>query len=584
MSAPDRPPTIFSNAVVHTLVDGAPTAEAIAWRDGKIVAVGDEKSVREAAGGDARSIDLDGRVVTPGFVDAHHHLMAAVVGASSIDFSGEAPLTIGDVVTRIREASSQLPPESWVLASGYDEHVLAERRHPTRDDLDAAGITNPVLLMHYTHHEGIVCSRGLKVLGIDRHSSAPQGGIIVKDSKGEPNGRLVETAVSRAAQLAERSLIARDELGVLLRMKTYQDRLFEHGITRICDPTVPLETELLYGRARNEGHLDLPVVMMPIGSEGVLVPPWDRVSGPPTGEGPEDLRRGPLKLFFDGGNRCALCMTAGQALRAAASLIRNAIRVGSLGMLRTSQDVTPHWGPDRRLRTGVTYMSRDESRKLVQAACERGFAVAVHALGNEAVSRALDALGHARAQHRDVPPPRIEHASIITSDLASRAADLGVMVVSQPQFLELPIFDSMPKIPGFRMMAHRTLLDAGVHVAGSSDAPVTGFDPLAAMRAAVRRRTRSGAVLQEREAITPVEALRMYTREAAHAAGSLDVAGTLEPGKRADLSVLSHDPTSGVDALERARVVQTVLAGETVFDASERTRGSSAPAGLRDSA
>ena len=583
MSAPSRPPTVLTNAVVHTMVDGARPADAIAWRDGKVLAVGDERVVREMAGPNAHAIDMAGRTVTPGFVDAHHHFTAAVVGASAIDFTGQSPLTIADMVVQIREASTELPADAWVLAAGYDEHALEDRRHPTRDDLDAADIPNPILLMHYSHHEGIVCSRGLARLGIDRHTSPPKGGIIVKDSRGEPNGRLVETAVSRARQLAEDSLLARDELGVLLRMGAYQDRLFEKGITRICDPTVPLEMELLYRRARQEGHLDLPVVMMPIGSQGALLPPWDRVGGPPTGEGPEDLRRGPLKLFFDGGNRCALCMTAGQALRVTLGMIGGAIRSGSLGMLRTSQDVKPRWGSDRRLRTGVTYMSRDESKKLVRAACERGFSVAVHALGNDAVTRALDALGDARVEHRDVPPPRIEHASIITADLAKRAADLGIMVVSQPQFLELPIFDSMPRIPGFRMMAHRTLLDAGVRVAGSSDAPVTGFDPLVAMRSAVGRRTRSGAILQQDEGISPAEALLMYTREAARAAGSLDVAGTLEPGKRADLSVLSHDPTSGIEELERARVVQTVLAGETVFDASE-TSGARALADLRRSA
>ncbi len=570
MSAMKQSTTVFVHAVVRTMAPGSPVAEALAIREGRVLAVGDEASVRSAAGPDARIVDLGGAAVVPGFVDAHHHLGAAVIGAFAIDTSPKAVRSIDDIVAAVRDAGRTTAPGDWILASGYDEHSLAEARHPTRDDLDAAGVPNPVLLMHYSHHEGAVNSRALEVLGIDRHTADPRGGLIGRRPDGEPDGRLVETATALPRKLAEDSLVARDEDAVLQRMVAYERRLLAVGITRVCDPTVTLEMELVYRRARKEGLLTLPVVMMPIGSRGALVPPWDRVDGPPTGEGPEDLRRGPLKLFLDGGNRCALCMTAGQALRVTLGMVGRALSQRSMAMLRTSKDVKPRWGGDGKLRTGVQYMTREEASRLVGSACDRGFSVAVHALGNDAVARALAAFADARGRHRDVPPPRIEHASLITRDLTLRAADLGVTIVTQPQFVELPIFDRMPKIPGMRSLAHRTFLDAGVAVAGSSDAPVTGFDPLDGMRAAVFRRTLQGTVLQPEEAVTPAEALAMYTREAARAAGCLDVTGTLEPGKRADLVILSEDPTVSKEALERARVVETVLAGRTVHAAAPR--------------
>jgi predicted amidohydrolase YtcJ len=235
-------------------------------------------------------------------------------------------------------------------------------------------------------------------------------------------------------------------------------------------------------------------------------------------------------------------------------------------VLRDTGDLGFHLGPDLALHTGVRCFSIDDGRRIVEAACDAGFSVAIHAIGNGAVEQAIDALGRARAKHRDSPPPRIEHASIIDADAARRAADLGIAVAAQPHFITLPVFDEMPRPPGLRFLAHRTLIDAGVRVGGSSDAPVTAFEPLAAMGSAVTRRTRSGAKLHEEEALSAHEALALYTREAAYIDGSLDIAGTLEPGKRADIVVLSADPCGrGEDTFADVRVDRTILGGQTVF-------------------
>jgi predicted amidohydrolase YtcJ len=194
---------------------------------------------------------------------------------------------------------------------------------------------------------------------------------------------------------------------------------------------------------------------------------------------------------------------------------------------------------------------------------ERGYAVAIHAFGNEAVAQALDAIAKVRKLHTDTPPPRIEHAVMLDRELVQRAADLGVMVVTQPGFLEPMGELSVPELPGISALPLRSLADAGVRVASSSDGPI-GIDPLIALRAAVTRRaTPTRRVLPE-EAISPEAWLTMATREGARAAGSLDVAGSIEPGKRADLVVLSHSPLDP-GALDALRVEATLLAGELVY-------------------
>jgi hypothetical protein len=562
--------TVLDNTIVLAMVPGRAPARAIAFADGRIIAVGDGAEVTASAGPDPDVIDLAGRAVCPGFIDAHQHFSSAAIERDCVDCSPALAPSIEAIQQRLRDAAATLPDDAWLMGLGYDEFALREQRHPLRDDLDAACPRHPVLLCHYSEHEAVANSRALDLGRIDRHTPDPPAGIIVRTHAGEPNGRLIETAFSRLHMLAQTALVERDPDVVYKRLRRYQDDLFAVGITRVCDATVSPCHEQLYQQARNNGHLPMPIVMMAASVEGLLCPPWDRlqVSGPRTGDGPESLRTGPLKLFFDGANRSMFRMTIGQVAGITLRILARALRSRSAGVLRSTGDLDMRLGRDLRVQTGVQFFTVADGHRMIETACDLGFAIAIHAIGNGAVDQAIEALGRVRSKHRDVPPPRIEHATFIIPEAAQRAGDLGIAVVAQPAFVDLPIFHAMPTPGAFRVLAHRTLIDAGVRVAGSSDAPVIGFDPLAAMRAAVSRRSRSGVEIQREEAIRPYEALTLYTREAAHALGSLDVTGTLEPGKRADLVVLSEDPTTSPAALFRTRLERTVLAGQTVFSAS----------------
>jgi len=565
---------IFTNAVVHTLVAGQRPVDAIAIQDGRVIAVGREAHAMASSHEGALVEDLRGRAITPGFIDAHQHFIGATLQSIATDCSTAAVESIEEILAMLAGAARDLPEGAWVFGVGYDEMKLREHRHPTRAELDAACPHHPALLSHYTWHEGVANSRALELASFGRHTPNPAAGILERTRRGTLTGRVIETAFSRIDALAEDDLLARETERFLERMRAYQNELFAAGVTRLCDATVPEKHEPLYRRAAAEGFLRMPVAMMACSGHGHLWPPWDRLTGAPTGHGPENLRVGHFKIFMDGANRCALELTFRQTASSLAQALATSIRARSSAALRGTGDLGFRIGRDLRVRSGVAYYDIAEGRKLVARACERGFSVAIHAIGNAAVDQAIDALARARATHPDAPPPRVEHATVIGPDAAQRAADAGIAVATQPFFIRLPTLGELPKPPGLRFLAHRTLLDAGVRVAGSSDAPVTELAPLLAMRAALDRRTCSGERLQPEEAVDASEALAMYTREAAYALGVLDCCGTLEVGKRADLVVLSEDPLAPLPGgLARTRVERTLLGGDVVYSAAARADG-----------
>ena len=403
----------------------------------------------------------------------------------------------------------------------------------------------------------MVNERALALLGLDAKSPDPPGGLLDRDARGRLTGRLVEAALGPAEAKARASRIAEKLDDILDHFVEYERELFAVGITRIADATVSSDLALLYRKARAERGFRLPVVMMPSSDRGILEPAWDRVGNVTTGEGDDALSTGALKLILDGANRCALCLGPGQAAGMALRTLASALLRRSLDPLRPSADVDARYSRGA-IRTGLMYYDDESAKRIVAEATGQGLAVALHAIGNAAVSQALTALRNDRGKLR----PRIEHASILDADHVRRIADQGVTVVTQPGFLLLPTSDHLHLPPSLRFMPLRRLLDAGVLVAGSSDAPVTHFDPLVGMSSAVTRKTLSGRRLHPEQAISPSEALALYTKSAARALGLEDRVGSLEVGKRADIAVLSADPRVTRDL----RVEQTWLFGEPVFE------------------
>ena len=376
--------------------------------------------------------------------------------------------------------------------------------------------------------------------------------------------------MSRVETLARKSLCAHDLEGFLARLAEHHCAMAAAGITRVVDATVPTDLIAVYREAARRGLLTVPTVMLPVSTSGYLETPWDALDGPKTGHEEGPLVVGPLKLVFDGAPGCAMCLGWWQLAGTTLSAWAMSLRQRSLDPLRTTLSVKPRLGLS--IRTGISIYRRDEARDIVRAAVDRGFALATHAIGNDAVDVALSAYEATGASLGAAGLPRLEHAAFLDRELVRRIAGLGVAVVAQPHFMSMPPYATAPSIPGLRNAPLRWLLDAGAKVAGSSDFPVAGFEPLDGVRSAVSRKTSRGHVYEADQRIELDEALVLYTRAAAEACGHLDRCGTLEAGKRADLVVLDAPLGSGKE-LDSARVRATVIDGEIVFGVAHQATG-----------
>ncbi len=467
---------LLYNADVYTMDPARPRAEAVALRDGRIVAV--DASV---FGSDAQRIDCYGGVLVPAFIDAHCHLLSYAAGLRSVDCSGAR--SIAEVQRAIAERAATTPPDRWVRAFGYEETSLAEGRHPARADLDAAAPVHPVRLIHRSGHASVLNTLALRQLGIAIDSEEPPGASIERDlDSGEPNGVLIEMedVIDRALPRPAYEELAND-------VRYASQRLLRAGIVCIQDASHtngPQEWQL-FERLIEDGSLPLDVVLM----EG-----WEHFGTLPEHAAAGRLRRGPVKIMLH-----------------------------ELG---------------GQLSPGETELTR-----IVAQVHNAGRQVAIHAVGEEAVSIAVRAIGEAVSRNpRPGPRHRIEHCSQLPEGLAAQIAALGIVVVSQPslvyergdRYLSL-----VPQGQVDELYAFRTLSDAGVHLAASSDAPVTAPNPLASAAAAVDRQTASGRTLGSRQTVAPLDALAWWTVGAAYAAALEGEQGSIRPGLRADLALLA---------------------------------------------
>lgn len=545
---------------IRAMDDRDTRAEAIAWRDGAIVAIGSEADARRVAP-EATVHAVGGATVLPGFVDAHQHPSVTALYGAGVPLVPPVVTSIETLLHRVRAAATSRSEGEWLVFTHWDENLLAERRPPTRAELDDAAPQHPVFALHYSCHRGVANSRALERASLDDHTPDPSGGAMGRSQGGALDGLLIERGMSRVEALARSALAARDADGFFSRLGAHHRALVETGITRVVDACVPPELVELYRAADQRGVLVVPTLMMPVSAKGWLEPPWDALDGPPTGTIEGKLEHGPVKLVFDGAPSCAMCLGWVQSAATTLRAFVMAAQRGTLDPIRNAFSVEPR--PGLKIRTGIEIYARDEAKKVIGAAIERGFAVATHAIGNEAIDHVLDVYEQSRGLDR-AGPPRIEHASFTSRELVRRIAGAGIAVVAQPNFLSLPAYDVAPSIPGIRNGALRWFLDAGIAVAGSSDAPVAGFAPLDGIRAAVHRKTSSGRTYEPDQRISIDEAIAMYTRTAARVSGFGDRCGTLEVGKRADLVVV-EGPLDREAELAIARVRTTVIGGEVVF-------------------
>lgn len=527
---------LLTNATVITLDPDQPTADAIGIRRGKIAWVGNGRDARDQFDGPYREVDLGGATVAPGFIDAHHHLMTLGFWMSQIPCAYPQVTSISEIVAAVAKRTMDTPAGEWIRGRGYDDNKLVERRHLTRQDLDAVSPNHPVMIRNASGHMCVVNSFALRQAGIVRGTADPVGGHIDIDADGEPTGLLQETA----QELLGVPFLPTDKTELRQHLDVGGKAYLAAGVTSGHEAGIfsPAEFGVLQD-AWTEGTLALRTYMM------IRTPMLSALEGVGfhTGFGDDRLRVGSIKVISDGsliGRTAAVCHP-----------------------FEHTED------PDDR---GLAMFTQDELDDIVWRGHRAGWQMAIHAIGDRAIGMCLNAYGKAlqrlpRADHRH----RIEHSGIMRPDLIARMAELKVIPVGQPPFIAEfgdGFLEHLGRERSQLTYPLRSFLDAGIPVAGSSDSPVSSYQPLLGIQAAVTERTMSGAEFAPAEALTVEEALGIYTRNAAYAAFDEHKKGTITPGKYADLVVLGRDPRA-VDSSTIAEipVAATIQGGEFVYEA-----------------
>ncbi|MGC8998401.1 MAG: amidohydrolase [Candidatus Bathyarchaeia archaeon] len=511
------------NANVVTLNAGQPRAKAIAIRDGRIVAVGSEAEIRKYIGSETKVLDVGGKTVVPGFVDCHVHMTGFGQHLQTLDLRNVG--SIEEMKGKIREYAEQHPEKSWILGGRWDHERFSERRFPTRWDLDEAVRDKPIFLIRVCGHIGVVNSKALELAGIDG-KTVVKGGAIDKDvASGEPNGVLRENALNLVWRVIPKPGLAKlEEACVQACLKAVENGLT--GVHWIVDSADEIR---IIQKLNNEGKLPLRVYL------GIPVKLLDELVGLGlvTGFGNDMVRLGFVKILAD----------------------------GSLGT-RTAALKQPY--ADKPETSGMLIYSQRKLNKLVLKAHRAGWQLAVHAIGDKAIESVLKAFSKAlkrfpRKDHRH----RIEHCSVLNPGLIRRMKRLGLIASVQPHFIvsDFWVVDRVGSERARWVYPFKTLFKSGVVVASGSDCPVEPISPILGVWAAVARKS------FVEESLTVEDALKAYTLNADYASFSEKVAGTIEPGKWADLTVLSEDIFRvPPDRIKDVRVEMTIVGGRVVYE------------------
>jgi predicted amidohydrolase YtcJ len=527
---------LLVNANVLTMDPERPTASAVAVAGGRIVGVYDGKP--DITGKDV--IDLRGLTLIPGFNDAHNHMIGFGLSLTEIDLRTGSQ---DELYARVAAKVATTPEGEWIIGSGYDQNRTGG--HPHRDALDAIAPNHRVWLKHTSGHMCVVNGLVLADLGIDQTAPPVDGGRVTVDPAGRPTGLLEERAQELVGSLTHPYPLSTLADAVAAAGRRY----LAEGITSVTEAGVgggwigqsPVEAAA-YVAARDQGRLHVRVELMvvsdafhPLGAH-----PSDGIEtgidlGLRTGFGDDWLRLGPMKIFTDG------------------SLVG-----------RTAAMSAPFAGDPGN--SGYLQADADQLTEMIIAAHRAGWRVAAHAIGDRAIDLALDAFADAADQYpRPRPRHRIEHFAAARPDQVARAAKLGVIAVGQARFVT-ELGDGMLAAVGPERAAwlyrQRSLINAGLVLPGSSDRPVASGAPLLGIHDMVNRRTATGVPFNAAEAITPAEALRAYTWGSAYASKQERVKGSITPGKLADFTVLSEDPTAvPPDRIAGLEVIATFIDG-----------------------
>ena len=473
----------------------------------------------------AYRVDGEGRVVVPGFVDAHVHVMDLGLGTLVLDLSTTKSLE--EALSRVAAYAAAYPERPWILGSGWDQERWGLNRFPTAAELDAVVSDRPVWLSSGDGHAGWANSAALAAGEITTRNADPAGGRILRlPGSRAPAGVLVSTAMQPVADAVPPPLPEDRDLALY----NAQNLLLANGVTAVADMGTSIEDWMTFRRAGDAGRLQMRIMSYADSLETMLL-----IGGPgPTLWLYEDrLRMDGVKLYLDGA-------------------------LGSRGALLKGD-----YADDAGNR-GLAQLSGTQLRNLMSRAALDGFQVAIHAVGDAANAAALSAIEELAGDYTGDRRWRIEHAQIVDPVDLARFGEHGIIASMQPVQQTSDRLMAEARLGRERLagaLAWRSILDAGGALAFGSGAPVVPVSPLAGVAAAIGSAD---------AAITREQALAAYTAGAAYAGFAEGRYGSLAPGERADFVMLSDDPLAlSVNALRDVRVLETWIGGQRVFSSAK---------------
>ncbi len=537
---------IYHNGTIVTIEDDLPIASSVAAKDGKIIAVSQQSLVQLYKGDSTQVIDLKGKTMLPGFVDAHSHMALAMSLVRQANVSSPPVNTVNDISDIVDKLKAQkdkygIQDGEWIIGWGYDPDLLEEQRHPTKLDLDEAFPNNPVFIAHISGHMAVVNSHTLDLLEIDENTEDPAGGMIIRllDSN-EPSGLLQETAVylvynNLPKPTAEETLELFDEV---------QDVYASHGITTAQDGLTNYQTYQFFKQAAAAGKLKLDIELL---ASFLDVRDYFTNALEDFGKSQNGLRLAGLKIVSDGSPQGKTAFFTDPYLTKVPGCVHDC--------------------------KGFANLDEEQLKGLMAKCYNAGIQLFTHANGDGAIDLFLQT-----------------HQAIKDS-IPSLSDDLRNVIIHS-QFVrpdQLEVYKKYKMIPAYFsnhaffwgdvhvqnlgedrasfLSPLKTTLEMGIVATNHTDYMVTPLDQLMTVWSAVNRTTRSGVVLGPDERLTPLEALKTITINSAYQHQQEDSKGSIKVGKLADFVILDKNPLAvDPDEIKDIKVLQTIKEGVVIFD------------------
>ena len=510
---------IFKNADVITVDLKQTEADFVAVKGDKIIFVGFKEQINDFTGSDTKVIDCAGKTLVPGFNDAHCHIFSFLRKLTSLDLSPPKIKSIDDIKAVIKAKADRTPRGEWISGTDYSEFYLAEKRHPTRWEIDEVAPNNPVILSHRSLHGCVLNSMALTLAGINIETAEFPGTMIDRDVTrgGEPNGFLAEML----GYLRERVMPPISDSELHSGIKLANAQYLSKGLTSLQDATFvnDLKRWQQYQYFKEERLLKSRVYMM----TGTETMKEFQETGLSFGAGDKNLKLGSVKIV--------------------PSMISDQL-----------------------------HPSQEELNSLVLHTHNAGFQLAIHGVQSELVDAIICTYEYLQRYAPDFTARRhrIEHCSECPPGLMERLKKLRPIVVTHPSFTYYSGDRYLATVPeNVVPCLYRigTMVKSGLTVAGASDSPIVPNSPLMGIYGAVTRETSSGKILNQSERLTVNQVLALYTINAAYASHEEKIKGSITPGKLADMVVLSKNPTLvPPEEIKNIKVQMTVIGGKIVWE------------------